>query len=388
MRTKLEQKTELATQLEQRLDLIDERSVGVETDWGVVVDLQGLVNRYSEISYGLLAACPSSRIQHSSIQFAENMVDSLQIYDGREPLSKFDVRESENNSHRNPLKLWENHLGFISAAVTYSAVKQVFEETVEVRIQSLEALASFAAIVIGGGCARYIGKAIANQVEDKVVPGMVKKFAGRKSESRYDLYLSKHSANFIQNMGVDPEHIPVDEPVARVSRSVFPLKPGQPVRYENNFGDADFINATVEELFCEKMDINRMEVAMLFLTCKPYKELETLLAGLDRAFETEAGESQLQANLSLKSKVGFNFGADVNTDYYRNSDDGSVPCLVISNKIDKQEKIATYDYWLFWGEEEEGQFKLTGSSEHEPLPHKYKISKWGLQQMDETRPGV
>ena len=384
VKTKLEQSQEITTQLEQTLDVIDERSVGVETDWGVVVDLEGLVNRYSEISYGILAACPSSRITHSIINFADNMVDSLHVYDGDEPLSKFEVKETENNVHQSPLRSWENHLGFVSAAITYSAVKQVFEITLEERFQSFQALAGFLAIVVVGGCTRYIGKAIANQVEDKVVPGMVQKFAGPESESRFDLYLSKHSANFIENMGVDREHIPVEKPVARVSRSSFPLKPGQPVRYENNFGDAEFINGKVEELFDERFDLARMDVGMLFLTCKPYAELETLLEGFDEAFGTE-GPSNLKANLSLKSKIGFNFGKDLNLEAFKKSDSESVPCLVISNKTDKKNKLATYDYWLFWGEQMGEQFTLTGGSEHAPLEHKYKITKKGPEQLDEKR---
>ncbi len=407
--------------LDQRLRLLGPQTVGVESDFGVVItSKEGLIEK-SQVRRVIFAACPKSKHRHSHISFRERMVDTLDMRgeDGSKPddkvtvAAKLDLNEVEEEEAPALLQA-ETWYTFVPAIMGYGITKEGFETFFQWAVQLTGAVAGAAGFVgalLGGVFGRFIGKNISSAIENAIT-GLKNKLS---EDNHYNLNVVPDT---LRKVGI--RDYAADKPLLKVSRTRMPGYPGEPVHYHYHFGGPEFMKSLLDDAFPDrpKLDVDKMELSVLFLTYEPHmEELEGVLS----AFEREYGDRprrnlgpgggfpihpalenhvfrieediNFRASLSFNTVVNFDFdeGEEVDLNYCEGRSN-EAPCIIVCANYDRAAEIIDYTAHYLPGRYErvtsgKKQFRLIGGEEYEELGT-YRLTKQGPTKVsdEKTRP--
>ena len=409
-RQEQELKQEEKLDLDQRLRLLGPQTVGVESDFGVVItSKEGLIEK-SQVRRVIFAACPKSKRRHSHITFRERMVDTLDMQgvdttveddgDSITIAAKLDLNEVEEEE-LHPLLKAETWYTFLPAIMGYGLTKEVFEKVFQWAMQATGAIAGAAGFVgamLGGVFGRFIGKNVDAAIENAIT-GLKNKMSDDK---RYNLNVVPET---LRKVGITD--YAADRPLLNVGRTRMPREPGEPIHYHYHFGGPDFLRNMLEEAFPDRpgLDVEKMELSMLFLTYEAHTdELESMLS----AFEREYGDRprrvvgagcefpihpvlenyvfrveesiNFRASLSFNTVVSFNFeeGEEVDLSYCEGRGN-EAPCIIVCANYDRGQEIIDYTTHYLPGRYEtvsggKKRFRLVGGEEYEEMGT-YRLAK-------------
>jgi len=404
----LKQEEKLA--LDQRLRLLGPQSVGVESDFGVVISSkEGLIEK-SSVRRVIFAACPKSKRRHSHINYRERMVDTLDVQ-GEDPsreddkvtvAAKLDLNEVEEEEVH-PLLKAETWYTFLPAIMGYGLTKTVFENVFLWAMQAkqgISGVAGFIGAMLGGVFGRFIGKNISAAIENAIT-GLKNKMS---EDNRYNLNVVPET---LRKVGIHDYH--PEKPLLDVGRTKLPREPGEPVHYQYHFGGPRFMRDLMEEAFPDRRTLNfdRMELNVLFLTYDPRrKELERVLDVFERTYGdkprrtlapggnwpvTRSLESHVfrleetinfKASLSFNTVVSFNFEEGEEADLsYCQGQGNEAPCIIVCANYDRGTEIIDYTAHYLPGRYEtvadgKKRFRLIGGEEYEEMGT-YRLTKEG-----------
>ena len=409
-RQEQELKQEEKLDLDQRLRLLGPQTVGVESDFGVVItSKEGLIEK-SQVRRVIFAACPKSKRRHSHITFRERMVDTLDMQgidttveddgDSITIAAKLDLNEVEEEE-AHPLLQLETWYTFLPAIMGYGLTKEVFEVVFKWAVQMTNAVAGFAGFLgamMGGVLGRFIGKNVSAAIENAITG-----LKNEKSEdNRFNLNVVPETLRKVGITDYNPER-----PLLNVARTRLPREEGEPVHYHYHFGGPDFIRSLLSDAFPDRprLDIEKMELSMLFLT---YEAHATELEGMLGAFEREYGDRprrtvgrgcgypimpalenhifrveekiNFRASLSFNTVVSFNFeeGEEVDLSYCEGRGN-EAPCIIVCANYDRGQEIIDYTTHYLPGRYEtvsggKKRFRLVGGEEYEEMGT-YRLTK-------------
>ncbi|MEF8787533.1 MAG: hypothetical protein V5A84_00550 [Planctomycetota bacterium] len=409
-RQEQELKQEEKLDLDQRLRLLGPQTVGVESDFGVVItSKEGLIEK-SRVRRVIFAACPKSKHRHSHITFREQMVDTLDMRgedasneaDKVTVAAKLDLNEVEEEKPH-PLLQAETWYTFLPAIMGYGLTKEVFERFFQWAMQATGAiagLAGFAGAMLGGVFGRFIGKNISAAIENAIT-GLKNKLS---EDNRYNLNVVPET---LRKVGIR-DYIP-DKPLLNVGRTRLPREAGEPVHYHYHFGGPEFMRSLLQDAFPDRpeLDVDKMELSVLFLTYEAHmKELEGVL----NAFEREYGDRprravgcgcefpihpvledhvlrveeniNFRASLSFNTVVSFNFEEGEEADLsYCQGQGNEAPCIIVCANYDRGTEIIDYTAHYLPGRYEtvadgKKRFRLIGGEEYEEMGT-YRLTKEG-----------
>jgi len=402
--------------LDQRLRLLGPQTVGVESDFGVVItSKEGLIEK-SQVRRVIFAACPKSKHRHSHISFRERMVDTLDMRgeDGSKPddkvtvAAKLDLNEVEEEEAPALLQA-ETWYTFVPAIMGYGLTKEIMEIVFQWAVQftgAVAGIAGFVGALLGGTLGRFIGKNISSKIENAITG-----LKNRLSEDNY--YNLNVVPETLRKVGI-LDYTP-DKPLLRVARTRMPGDPGEPVHYHYHFGGPEFMRSLLGDAFPDRpaVDLDKMELSVLFLTYEAHvEELEGVLSAFEREYGDRprrvvgagggfpihpALENHLfrveeditfQASLSFNTVVSFEFdeGEEVDLNYCQGRSN-EAPCIIVCANYDRAAKIIDYTAHYLPGRYEtvtsgQKQFRLIGGEEYEELGT-YRLTKQGPQKVSD-----
>lgn len=404
-------------ELDQRLSLLGPQTVGVESDFGVVItSKEGLVER-SRVRRVIFAACPKGKRRHSHIAFLERMVDTLDMQgedaskqeDKFTVAAKLDLNEVEQEEAHALLRA-ETWYTFLPAIMGYGVTKEVMEVVFQWAVRATGAIAGAAGFVgamFGGVFGRFIGKNISAAIENAIT-GLKNKMS---EDNCYELNVVPET---LRKVGIK-DYLP-DGSLLNAKRSRLPRDPGEPAPYHYHFGGPEFMSSLLAEAFPDRprLDVEKMELSILFLT---YTAHANELDGLLDAFAREYGNRprrvvgtggafpvhpalgrhvfciedniNFRASLSFHTVVSFKFeeGEEVDLSYCRGRDN-EAPCFIVCANYDRGTEIIDYTTHYLPGRYEtvpggKKKFRLIGGEEYEKMGA-YRLTKDGPVKISDS----